>query len=136
MIYWTIRLSMRSLAIACCFWMSFAAHAVGLGAFKVHSALGQPLSAEVEVTAMEAEEFGRIVARIADPDEYQAAKLTYRPVLRELRIAGERRADGRSFLNITSVAPVNEPTLDLLVDFSWRGGRLLQKYAVLLDPPK
>ena len=29
-----------------------------------------------------------------------------------------------------------EPTLDVLVDFNWRGGSLLQKYSLLRDPPK
>ena len=123
-----------SLVVAIC--VPLNSHAVGLGAFKVHSALGQPLSAEIEVTALQPEEFARVVARIASPEEYQTASIVYLPVLRQLRVTAERRADGRSFLNITSVAPINEPTLALLVDFNWRGGRLLQKYAVLLDPPK
>ena len=128
--------SNRLFAAAVAVWFPIAAHAVGLSAFKVHSALGQPLSAEIEVTALQPEEFAQVVARIATPEQYQTASTTYLPVLRQLRITAERRADGRSFLNITSVAPINEPTLALLVDFNWRGGRLLQKYAVLLDPPK
>ncbi len=126
----------RSMAIGCCAWLSIAVHAVGLGPIKVESGLGQSLSAEVEVTAMEAGEFARVLARIADPDEYAAAKLPYAPLLRQLRITAERRKDGKSILKITSLAPINEPTLDLLVDFNWRGGRLLQKYSILLDPPK
>ena len=126
----------RLFAVACCMWFAFNAHAVGLGGLKVQSALGQPLSAEIEVTALQADEFARVLARIASPEDYQTAKLAYVPLLRQLRINAERRADGRSFLKITSIAPINEPTLDLLVDFNWRGGRLLQKYSVLLDPPK
>ena len=126
----------RSLAAAFAVCFAFAAHAVGLGSLKVQSALGQPLAAEIEVSALDAEEFTRVMARIASPEEYQAARLTYVPLLRQLRISGERRPDGRSFLNITSVSPINEPTLELLVDFNWRGGRLMQRYSVLLDPPK
>lgn len=126
----------RSLSAACAVCFSFAAHAVGLGSFKVLSSLGQPLAAEIEVTALGAEEFSQVLARIASPEEYQAARLTYSSLLRQLRISGERRTDGRTFLNITSVAPINEPTLELLVDFNWRGGRLLQRYSVLLDPPR
>lgn len=126
----------RSMVAGCCAWFTVAAHAVGLGALTIQSALGQPLSAEIEVSALQADEFARVLARIASPEEYQAAKLVYAPLLRQLRIAAERRKDGRTFLKITSFAPINEPTLDLLVDFNWRGGRLLQKYSVLLDPPK
>ena len=80
-------------------------HAVGLGAVKVHSALGQPFSAEIEVTAMQPDEFARVLARVASTEEYQAANVAYMPVFRQLRITAERRADGRSLLNVTSVAP-------------------------------
>ena len=126
----------RLFAAGCCAYLSLAAHAAGLGSLTVQSALGQPLSVEIEVTGLQPDEFLRVLARIASAEEYQAAKLAYAPPLRQLRIAAERHVDGRSVLKITSVAPINEPTLDLLVDFNWRGGRLLQKYAVLLDPPR
>ena len=132
----TRKLLVQSLAIGCYAWFSFAAQAVGLGSLTVHSALGQPLSAEIDVTSLQPDEFARVLARIASPEEYAAAKLVYVPQLRQLRITAERRTDGKSILNIVSVTAINEPTLDLLVDFNWRGGRLLQKYSVLLDPPK
>lgn len=126
----------RLIAAGCCACLSLAAHAAGLGRLTVQSALGQPLSVEIEVTGLQPDEFLQVLARIANAEQYQAAKLAYAPPLRQLRIAAERHVDGRSVLKITSVAPINEPTLDLLVDFNWRGGRLLQKYAVLLDPPR
>lgn len=127
---------MRAIAVSCCAWLSIAAHAAGLGPIKVQSGLGQPLLAEIEVTALEPDEFARVLARVAGPEEYEAAKLAYAPLLRQLRITAEHHKDGKSILKITSFMPINEPTLDLLVDFNWRGGRLLQRYSVLLDPPK
>jgi pilus assembly protein FimV len=132
----TIKLLTHSLAVSCAAWITLGAHAAGLGALSVQSALGQPLIAEVEVTSLQADEFARVLARIASPEDYQAAKLTFTPTIRQIRVTPERRKDGKTILKITSFAPVNEPTLDLLVDFNWRGGRLLQKYSVLLDPPK
>jgi pilus assembly protein FimV len=126
----------RTVATLCCAWIAFAVQAVGLSTIKVQSGLGQPLLAQIEVSALEPDEFARVNARIAGPDEYAAAKLAYSPLLRQVRIAAEHSKEGKSILNITSVAPVNEPTLELLVDFNWRGGRLLQKYSVLLDPVK
>lgn len=130
------RLITRSLAAACALWFVVAANAVGLSGIKLQSALGQPLRAEIEVTGLEAEEFARVVARVASPEDYQAAKLAYVPQLRQLRIDAERGADGRTFLKISGSPPINEPSLDLLLEFNWRGGRLLQKYSLLLDPPK
>ena len=137
----TWRLFVRRLATIGCACIAIAlaavnANAAGLGGLTVYSALGQPLSAEIAVNAMDPEEFARVLARIASPDDYQAAKLAYSPFLRQLRVSAERRKDGKMVLKVTSYAPVNEPTLDLLMDFNWRDGRLLQKYSVLLDPPK
>ena len=130
------RLIVPSLAAAFALLFVVSANAVGLGGIKLQSALGQPLKAEIEVTGLDAEEFARVLARVASVEDYQAAKLAYIPLLRQLRIGAERRADGRTFLKIASNAPINEPTLELLVEFNWRGGRLLQKYFLLLDPPK
>lgn len=132
----TMKLLTHWLAAACAAWFGTAAYAAGLGGLSVQSALGQPLAAEIEVIAMQPDEFARVLARIASPEDYEAAKLAYTPLLRQLRVTPERRKDGKAILKITSAAPINEPTLDLLVDFNWRGGRLLQKYSVLLDPPK
>ena len=132
----TRKLLTRSVVACSCAWVAIAAQAVALGAIKIQSGLGQPLSAEVEVTSLEPDEFARVVARVASPEEYEAAKLGYAPLLRQLRVAAERRKDGTTLLKITSHAPINEPTVDLLVEFNWRGGRLLQRYSVLLDPPK
>jgi pilus assembly protein FimV len=42
----------------------------------------------------------------------------------------------KATLKLTSAAPITEPAINLMLEFSWRGGRILQKYPVLLDPPK
>lgn len=126
----------RLLLAGCSTCFVIAAHAAGFGALTTQSALGQPLSAEIEVIGLQPEEFARVLVRIGSPEQYQAATLPYQPLLRQLRVAAERRKDGKAILKVTSVAPINEPTLELLVDFNWRGGRLLQKYSLLLDPPK
>lgn len=112
----------------------FCAAAAGLGAITVTSSLGQPLAAEIEVVALGPKEFPDIQAKIAGPDEYRAAKVNYVSVLRQVRIAPVKRADGRAVLVMTSVAPINEPSIEALVEFTWPGGRLLQKYPILLDP--
>jgi pilus assembly protein FimV len=132
----TKTLFMQSLAAACTIWVAISANAVALSGIQLRSALGQPLKAEIEVTGLDAEEFARVVARVASPDDYLAAKLAYVPQLRQLRIDADRRADGKMFLKISGNPPINEPSLELLVEFNWRGGRLLQKYSLLLDPPK
>jgi len=115
--------------------LALASQAAGLAGITVQSALGQPLAAEIEIVGLQPEDFDLMQARIASPEAYKAAKLTYVPVIRQLRLAAEHRGEGAVW-KLTSVAPINEPSLDALVEFTWPGGRLLQKYSILLDPQK
>ncbi|MEO8102549.1 MAG: FimV/HubP family polar landmark protein [Betaproteobacteria bacterium] len=112
-----------------------SAHAAGLGKLTINSALGQPLTAEIELVSLQPGEFESIAARVASPESYGDAKIEYSPLLRQLRFAAERRADGKPVLKITSSAPINEPFLDVLVEMNWPAGRLLREYPILLDPP-
>ncbi len=114
---------------------ALSAGAAGLGKLTVNSALGQPLSAEIELVALQPGEFESIAARVASPESYGDAKIEYSAQLRQLRFAVERRSDGRPVLKISSSAPINEPFLDVLVEMNWPAGRLLREYPILLDPP-
>lgn len=114
---------------------ALSAGAAGLGKLTVNSALGQPLSAEIELVALQPGEFESIAARVASPESYGDAKIEYSSQLRQLRFAVERRSDGRPVLKISSTAPINEPFLDVLVEMNWPAGRLLREYPILLDPP-
>ena len=114
---------------------ALAVHAAGLGKLSVNSALGQPLSAEIELVSLQPGEFDAISARVASPESYGEARIEYSPLLRQLRFATERRANGTPVLKILSNAPINEPFLDVLVEMNWPSGRLLREYPILLDPP-
>ena len=129
---------LQMIAVVCCSSLPMTAEAAGLAAIKVNSALGQPFSAEIEIIGLPTDEFEFELAkgRLASPEAYEEAKLVYPPFLRQLRISTERRTDGKPILRIVSHTPINEPALNVLVEFNWRGGRLMQKYSVLLDPPK
>ena len=113
---------------------ALAANAAGLGKLSVNSSLGQPLSAEIELVSLQPGEFDAISARVASPESYGEARIEYSPLLRQLRFATERRANGTPILKILSNAPINEPFLDVLVEMNWPSGRLLREYPILLDP--
>ena len=114
---------------------TMSATAAGLGKLSIGSALGQPLSAEIELVSLQPGEFESIAARVASPESYSDAKVEYSPLLRQLRFTVERRSDGKPILKIVSNAPINEPFLDVLVEMNWPAGRLLREYPILLDPP-
>ena len=112
------------------------AHAAGLAPLQVTSFLGQPLVAEAEITSLQPKEFESIIVRMAQEESFKAAKVNYSPLVRQVRIEPLKRADGTAVLRFTTVRAVNEPSLELLVDFNWPNGRLLQKYSILLDPAR
>jgi len=125
-----------ALAVASCMSLATtAAYAAGLGKLTVFSSLGQPLKAEVELSAT-GEELVGMNARLAPPDIFKQAGVEYSQALSDLRFNVERRANGKSVLRLSSSRPVNEPFLDFLVELTWPAGRLVREYTFLLDPPE
>jgi pilus assembly protein FimV len=109
--------------------------AAGLGRLTVHSGLGQPLRAELEVTAVGRDEVPTLQVRLAPAASFRAANLEFNPALTNLRFVLDRRPDGNYYVQIASPQPVNEPYLDLMVELTWSTGRVIREYTVLLDPP-
>ncbi len=108
--------------------------ALGLGKLTVDSALGQPLSARIELTAVSREDLDSLRAKVADPSLYRQNNLTYQSTLSRTRISLEN-AGGVPYLRVTSPVSVQEPFLDLLVELDWAAGRVVREYTFLLDPP-
>jgi pilus assembly protein FimV len=113
---------------------SLGAEAAGLGRITVYSALGQPLRAEVQVSATR-DELAGMTARLAPPEAFRQAGVDYAYVLGQLRFALEKRADG-AVIKVSSDRPVNDPFLDFLLELNWSSGRLVREYTFLLDPPE
>lgn len=115
--------------------LPLASHAAGLGKITVLSALGQPLKAELEVTAT-SEEAVSLAVRIASVDAFRQAGIDYSPALATLRFSREiKERGGRRFLEISTDSPLNEPFIDMLVELNWASGRLVREYTFLMDPP-
>ena len=116
--------------------LAFPGHALalGLGKLTVESALGQPLSARIELTSATREELDSLRARIADPALYRQNNLTYQGTLGRARVSLES-AGGQPYLKVTSPVSVQEPFLDLMIELDWASGRVVREYTFLLDPP-
>ncbi|MEO8304161.1 MAG: FimV/HubP family polar landmark protein [Betaproteobacteria bacterium] len=111
------------------------AASLGLGKLTVTSSLGQPLSAQIELTSVAKEELDSVSARVADPSLYRQNNLAYQGVLSRARVVLERLPNGDAMLKVTTSASVGEPYLDLLVEVNWASGRVVRAYTFLLDPP-
>lgn len=114
--------------------LSAGAFAAGLGKITVLSPLGQPLRAELDITAS-SEELPSITARLASAEAFKQVGIEYGPALAWIRFSLDKRPDGQLFLRVTTDRPVNEPFLDILVELTWASGRMVREYTMLLDPP-
>lgn len=129
----------RRLAAALVLWMPLLAplqvFGAGLGKLTVLSALGQPLSAEIEIVSLQPGEDESLVARVASTEAFRQAGVEFNAALLSVRFSIERRS-GRPFVKLSSSQPLNEPFVEVLVELSWNSGRLVREYTFLLDPPE
>ncbi|MEW6164485.1 MAG: FimV/HubP family polar landmark protein [Pseudomonadota bacterium] len=114
---------------------AFGVHAAGMGKLVVYSAIGQPLSAEVAISATP-EELGSISARLAPHSAFKDAGIDFLPALTGLRFDIAKTTSGQPILKLSTDAPLNEPFLHFLVELSWTSGRMVREYTFLLDPPE
>ena len=123
-------------AVASCLTLApWLAEAAGLGRITVLSGLGQPLRAEVEVSATPTEVAG-MTARLAPPQAFREAGIEFASSLLDLRFAVEKRGKSGAVVKVTSNRPVNDPFLDFLVELNWQTGSVVREYTFLLDPPE
>lgn len=111
-----------------------AAWAAGFGQLRVQSNLGQPLQAEIDISGVSAEEAGNLSVKLAPPDAYAKAGLTYLPAVSGLRLQLDRRANGSYVARVRSNQPISEPFVDILIDMTWASGKVTRAYTFLLDP--
>jgi len=127
--------ALNVMAAAALVLLSTGASALGLGRVNVQSVLGEALRAEIEVTSLNAEEASSLRVNLASPEAFKASGVEYNSVLAGANITLQRRADGRPVLVLTSDKVVQEPFVDVIVDFAWSTGHLTRSYTLLIDPP-
>lgn len=111
-----------------------ALQAAELGRFTVFSRLGQPLSAEIEIRALQPGEEKSLAARLASPAAFRRAGIPFDRALADLRVFVDRRGT-RPVLRLRTTRPVSEPFLHALIVLQSSAGSSTRSYTVLLDPP-
>jgi len=127
--------ALNIMAAAALILLSTGASALGLGRVNVQSVLGEALRAEIEVTSLSAEEASSLRVGLASPDAFKASGVEYNSVLVGATVTLSRRADGRPVLVLSSDKVVQEPFIDVIVEFTWATGHLTRSYTLLIDPP-
>ncbi len=108
---------------------------LGLGEINLHSALNQPLDAEIGLLSVGNTAVEEIVVKLASKQAFDKAGLERPFFLTKLKFTVAKRVTGGAYLKITSHDPVKEPFLDFIIEANWPSGRVLREYTLLLDPP-
>jgi hypothetical protein len=109
-----------------------AGHAAELGDARVLSHIGQALVADVELTLLE-DPGTQVTVRLANPDVYRGANIAMPPVLSSLNMRVTRR-DGRQFLHLTSLKPVESRHLHVYLELVDGGQRSVRLVTLWLTP--
>ena len=107
-------------------------HAAELGDPRVSSHIGQPLVADVELTMLD-DAATPVQVRVASPEVYNGAGIAVPPVLASLNLSVMRR-DGRQFLHVTSLRPVDADHVHLYLELVDKGQRAVRLATLWLTP--
>ncbi|MFZ3152387.1 FimV/HubP family polar landmark protein [Pseudomonas sp.] len=108
--------------------------ALGLGEITLHSALSQPLDAEIELFDVGDLSGADMRVRLAPAEVFARSGVDRLYFFNDLRFTPLLRG-GRSVIRVVSTQPVREPYLNFIVEVARPNGQLYREYTVLLDPP-
>lgn len=110
------------------------ASALGVGDITLHSALNQPLDADIELLDVGDLGADEIEVRLAGADVFAAAGVERLQFLNELRFSPVLQGRGGNRIHVSSSRPVQESYLNFLVEVARPNGRIVREFTVLLDP--
>ncbi|MCZ6560515.1 MAG: hypothetical protein O6931_06475 [Gammaproteobacteria bacterium] len=113
----------------------FSAQGLGLGEITLHSALNQPLDADIELLSVESGDLVTLVATMASADLFARYGLDRAAFLSSINLAIQRQPGGRHIIHVSSNSSITEPFVTMLIELDWARGHMLREYTVLLDPP-
>lgn len=128
------RLALYSMLGGCALAWSGLACALGLGDITLHSALNQPLNADITLADSTGLEEGDITVTLGTPEEFARAGVDRSFFLTDLRFTPVFR-NGRKVIHVSSSKAVLEPYVSFIVQVTQPSGQLLRTYTLLLDPP-
>ncbi|WP_240920400.1 FimV/HubP family polar landmark protein [Metapseudomonas otitidis] len=111
------------------------ASALGMGDITLHSALNQPLEADIELLDLGDLGESDIRVSLAPNEVFERSGVERFIFLNDLRFSPMIRGS-RGYIRVASSKPVREPYLNFIVEVARPNGRLLREYTLLLDPPE
>lgn len=110
-------------------------NALGLGELQLHSALNEPLNAEIKLLSVGDLTNNQILVKLANQDDFEKAGVDRNFFLTDLKFTVQLDGKGNGVIKIKTRRLVNEPYLNFVVEAKWPAGKLLREYTSLLDLP-
>jgi len=110
-----------------------SAHALGLGAIKVNSALNDPFDATIELTGTIDATDEQLLAKLGTDEDFARAGATREQVLLLLQFKPEL-GNHPPVIHVSSQKPIREPFLDFVLSVQTPRAQLQKEYTVLLNP--
>jgi len=114
---------------------SSQADALGLGELTLHSALNQPLNADIKLLSVGDLAPDQVIVHLGSQDDFQRAGVERDYFLTNLKFNVELDGKGNGVIHIRTSNLVNEPYLNFIIEARWPAGKLLREYTALLDLP-
>jgi Tfp pilus assembly protein FimV len=110
------------------------APAQNLGRLALLSRLGEPLDAVIEITAVPPGASDSLSAQIVPIGVFERFGVTPAPPVEVVRASVERSADGRPVVRLRSTVPLELPTVNMIVELAWNGGKMVRQYSFNIEP--
>jgi pilus assembly protein FimV len=108
--------------------------ALGLGGITLHSALNQPLEAEIQLLEAGGLSADDVRVRLASEADFARSGVERIFFLNDLRFTPLFKGN-RSVIRVTSSKTIREPYLNFVIELARPGGKILREYTLLIDPP-
>jgi pilus assembly protein FimV len=115
--------------------LSYRLYALGLGEIEMHSALNQPMSADISLISATGVDLSEVKIALASRASHERLGLSRTKILSDFSFAITEDSRGRPFIHISSTELVHEPYLEFLIEMVWQNGQMVREYTVLVDPP-
>lgn len=121
-------------AVAAAF-MPGMAGALELGDISSRAALGQTLSANIDLRGTADLSSEEVVVSLASAEDFERLGVDRNVVTSGLKFTPDLGGNGRGVIHVSSSKPIREPYVNFVLQVVWPQGRLVREFTLLLDPP-
>jgi pilus assembly protein FimV len=109
--------------------------AFGLGDIELQSGFREPLQARIELLSVTPDVLETLRVGLAPAASFERFSTDRPAFLSSIEFTLSRDGAGRNVVLVTSIEPISELFVTMLVEARWSGGVALREYTVLLDLP-